>query len=110
VEKITLTATTIRNAIPLSTQKRFVATRVSVSCMANRYTRRACSKSKLGSSIGRANVKAADASWCILIASGSYAGRVVSTENGIRSEYIRSSVKRLTKYSNGYYGKKEGES
>ena len=52
-----------------------------------------CSKIRLGSSKGRANVREADASWCIVIASGSYAGRVVSTEDGIRSEYIRSSVK-----------------
>ena len=93
MENITLTATTIRKAIPLNTQKRFVPARVSVSCRAYRYIRIVCSKSRLGSSMGRANVREADASWCILIASGSYAGRDVSTEGGIRSEYIRCSVK-----------------
>ena len=83
-EDVTPTATTIRKAVPLNAQKRLVASRVSVSCRPNRYTKMLCSKSRLGSSMGRANVRDADASWCILIASGSYAGRDVSTENGIR--------------------------
>jgi len=109
MESTTLTAITIRKAIPLNTQKRSEATRVSVSCRANKYIRRVCSKSRLGSSMGRANVREADASWSILFASGSYAGRDVSTESGIRSESTRNPVKQLTKYSNSYQGEEEGE-